>query len=44
MATRSKRKRKAEIRDQKEAKKFVTIVAVSTLLLLILLYFVYQGS
>lgn len=40
----SKRQRKAEARDKREAKKFFTTTAIVTGLLLVLLYFIYAGS
>jgi len=39
-----KRDRRIAARDKKEARKMVTIVLVSTAILLVLLYFVFQGS
>lgn len=39
----SKRKRRAEIRDQKDAKKFWTVVAVATIVLVLLLFLMYRS-
>ncbi len=46
MATRvkTKRKRRKEIRDQKQERKFFTIVIVGTLALLVLLYIAFASS
>lgn len=40
----SKKQRRQEIRDQHDARKFMTIVAISTVVLLILLYLVFRNS
>ena len=46
MSTRpkSKKKRREEIRNQKQARKFFTILILGTLVLLVLLYLAFAGS
>lgn len=40
----SKRKRKQVARSKKDARKFMTVVLVATLVLLVLLYFIYSRA
>lgn len=44
MASRANRKQRQAIKEQKEARKFFAIVGVSTLVLLVLLFFIFQAS
>jgi len=44
MASRVNRKQRQAIKEQKEARKFFTIVGISTLVLLVLLFIIFQAS
>lgn len=39
----SNKKRRAEIRDKKDAKKFWTVVAIATVVLVLLLFLMYRS-
>jgi len=43
MARRPKRKQRQAVKDQKETRKFFTIVGVSTMVLLLILYLVFRS-
>ena len=44
MAKRSRKKQRIEKLDKRDSKKFFTVVAISTAVLLFLLYFIYQNA
>ena len=44
MAKRSKKKLRQEAKERKDTQKFFTVVGVSTVVLIVLLYIIYQGS